>query len=226
MKKIFFPFVFVALAVLSVYTVSAFSEGLKAIQLLKPQLDRGRPLMQALKDRISSRSFSSEKLPLQVLSNLLWAAYGVNRPGTGKRTAPSAMNRQEIDIYVATADGLYLYNAKDHILRPVIEEDIRAITGRQGYVKEAPLNLIYVADFSRMGEATREEKEFYSAADTGFIGQNVYLFCASEDLATVVRGLIDRKALARAMKLRPDQRIILAQSIGNPKRIAMGKVSR
>lgn len=226
MKKIFFSFVFGTLAVLSVCTVLALSGELKAIQLLKPQVDRGRPLMQALKDRSSSRSFSSEKLPLQVLSNLLWAASGVNRPETGKRTAPSAMNRQEIDIYVATADGLYLYNAKDHILKPVLGEDIRAITGRQGYVKEAPLNLIYVADFSRMGEAAKEEKEFYSAADTGFIGQNVYLFCASEDLATVVRGSIDRKALAKAMKLRPDQRIILAQSVGYPKRIAMGKGSR
>jgi SagB-type dehydrogenase family enzyme len=226
MKKIFFPFVFVALAVLSVCTASAFSDELKAVQLLKPQVDRGRPLMQALKDRSSSRSFSSEKLPLQVLSNLLWSAFGVNRPESGKRTAPSAMNRQEIDIYVATADGLYLYNAKDNILSPVLAEDIRAITGRQGYVKEAPLNLIYVADFSRMGEETKEEKEFYSAADTGFIGQNVYLFCASEDLATVVRGSIDRKALAKVMKLRPDQRIILAQSVGYPKRIAMEKGSR
>jgi nitroreductase len=226
MKKIFFPFFFVTLAVLYVCTASAFSDELTPVQLLKPQVDRGKPLMQALKNRSSSRSFSSEKLPLQVLSNLLWAAFGVNRPETGKRTAPSAMNRQEIDIYVATADGLFLYNAKDNILSPVLAEDIRAITGRQGYVKEAPLNLIYVADFSKMGDTTSEEKEFYSAADTGFIGQNVYLFCASEDLATVVRGSIDRKALAKAMKLRPNQRIILAQSVGYPKRIAMEKVGR
>jgi nitroreductase len=226
MKKIFFPFVFVALAVLSFCIFPAFSEDLSAIRLLKPQVDRGRSLMQALKDRSSSRSFSSEKLPLQVLSNLLWSAFGINRPESGKRTAPSAMNRQEIDIYVATADGLYLYNAKDNMLIPVLAEDIRAITGRQGYVKEAPVDLIYVADFSKMGDETKEEKEFYSAADTGFIGQNVYLFCASGDLATVVRGSIDRKALAKAMKLRPDQRIILAQSVGYPKRIAMEKGGR
>jgi nitroreductase len=226
MKRIFFPFFFITLAVLSLCTGSAFSDELKAVQLLKPQIDRGKPLMQALKDRSSSRSFSSEKLPLQVLSNLLWAAFGVNRPETGKRTAPSAMNRQEIDIYVATADGLFLYNAKDNVLSPVLAEDIRAITGRQGYVREAPLNLIYVADFSKMGDTTKEEKEFYSAADTGFVGQNVYLFCASEDLATVVRGSIDRKALAKAMNLRPEQRIILAQSVGYPKRIAMEKGGR
>jgi len=226
MKKIFFRFAVVALAVSSICTASAFSEELKAIQLLKPQLDRGRPLMRVLKDRSSSRSFSSEKLPLQVLSNLLWSAFGVNRPGSGKRTAPSAMNHQEIDVYVATADGLYLYDAKDNILNPVLAEDIRAVTGRQEYVKDAPLNLIYVADFSKMADTTAQEREFYSAADTGFIGQNVYLFCASEDLATVVRGSIDKKALAKAMKLRPDQRIILAQSVGYPKRIAMEKGSR
>jgi SagB-type dehydrogenase family enzyme len=226
MKKMFFSLFFVTLAVLSLCSGSAFSDELKAIQLPKPQVDRGKSLMQALKDRSSSRSFSSEKLSLQVLSNLLWAAFGVNRPESGKRTAPSAMNRQEIDIYVSTADGLYLYNAKDNMLSPVLAEDIRALTGRQGYVKEAPLNLIYVADFSRMGEETKEVKEFYSAADTGFIGQNVYLFCASENLATVVRGSIDRKALAKAMRLRPDQRIILAQSVGYPKRIAMEKAGR
>jgi SagB-type dehydrogenase family enzyme len=195
-----------------------FAEEIKSIQLLKPQIDGGRPLMQVLKDRRSSREFSSEKLPIQVLSNLLWAAFGVNRPDLGKRTAPSAVNWQEIDIYVATADGLYLYDAKAHMLNPVLSEDIRALTGRQPFVKEAPLNLVYVADFSRMGKATNEDKEFYSAADTGFIAQNVYLYCASEGLATIVRALIDRPALGKVMKLRPDQKITLAQSVGYPKK--------
>jgi SagB-type dehydrogenase family enzyme len=171
-----------------------------------------------LKDRKSSREFSIEKLPIQVLSNLLWAAFGINRPDLGKRTAPSAVNWQEIDIYVAAADGLYLYDAKAHMLNPVLSEDIRALTGRQPFVKEAPLNLVYVADFSRMGKATNEDKEFYSAADTGFIAQNVYLYCASEGLATIVRALIDRPALGKVMKLRPDQKITLAQSVGYPKK--------
>ncbi len=197
---------------------TVFAETLKPITLLKPELGGGKPLMQALQQRSSSRSFSSEKLPLQVLSNLLWAAFGFNRTDAGKRTAPSAVNWQEIDIYVATADGLYLYDAKPHQLLPILGEDIRKLTGLQGFVKEAPVNFIYVADFSRMTGAQREEKEFYSAADTGFISQNVYLFCASEGLATVVRGSIDREALARAMKLRPDQKIILAQTIGYPKK--------
>jgi len=205
------------LAILLIFPTMTSAQELKPVQLLEPQMDSGRPLMQVLKDRRSSRAFSTEKLPMQVLSNMLWAAFGVNRPDSGKRTAPSASNRQEIDIYVATADGLYLYDAKAHALEPVLAEDIRAVTGRQPFVQEAPVNLIYVADFSRMGKATDDKKVFYSAADTGFISQNVYLYCASEGLATVVRGLIDKPALTKVMKLRPDQRVILAQSVGYPK---------
>jgi len=149
---------------------------------------------------------------------LLWAALGVNRADSGKRTAPSASNRMEIDLYVAMADGLYLYNAKAHSLDPVLAGDIRAETGRQPFVREAPLNLVYVADSAKMGKSTEEDKVLYSAADTGFIAQNVYLFCASEGLATVVRGMVDRPSLAKAMKLRPDQRIILSQTVGYPKK--------
>ncbi len=184
----------------------------------KPQVDGGKPLMQVLKDRSLLVNSAPQKLPLQVLSNLLWAASGVNRPNLGKRTAPTAANWQEIDIYVATADGLYLYDAKPHVLKPVLAGDIRALTGRQPFVKEAALNLIYVADFSRIGRGTNEEKDFFSAADTGFIAQNVYLFCASEGLATVVRANIDRPTLGKAMKLGPDQRITLSQTVGYPRK--------
>jgi nitroreductase len=181
-------------------------------------MEGGRPLMLVLKDRKSSRTFSAEELPLQVFSNMLWAAFGINRPESGKRTAPSAVNWQEIDIYVATVDGLYLYDAKANTLEPVLAEDIRAMTGTQAFVKDAPVNLIYVADYSRMGRASTERKDFYSATDTGFISQNVCLFCASEGLATVVRGLVDKPALAKKMRLRTDQKIILAQSVGYPKK--------
>ena len=218
MNKISFLSASLILAVLLIPITLTFAEELKPIQLLKPQVDKGRPLMQVLKDRSSSRSFSKEKLPIQVLSNLLWAAFGVNRTDTGKRTAPSAMNRQEIDIYVATADGLYLYDAKVHALALLLSEDIRAMTGTQEYVKDVAINLIYVADYSKMGTSTKEDKNIYSAADTGFISENVYLYCSSEGLATVVRGSIDRQALAKVMKLRPDQRVILAQSVGYPKK--------
>lgn len=190
----------------------------KAIVLPKPQTEGGKPLMQALKERSSGREFSTRELPPQVLSNLLWAACGINRPDSGKRTAPSASNRQEIDIYVATASGLYLYSPKEHQLDPVLPDDIRASTGRQDFVKEVPVNLVYVADFAKMGNSAEADKIFYSAANTGFIGQNVYLYCASEGLVTVIRGMVDRPALAKTMQLRPDQRVILSQSIGYPAR--------
>jgi SagB-type dehydrogenase family enzyme len=218
MKRTLFVIASLAWAISIICVASIFAGEIKIVLLPNPQVDGGRPLMQVLKDRSSSRSFSPEKLSAQVLSNLLWAAFGINRPDTGKRTAPSAVNRQEIDIYVATADGLYLYEAKSHVLKLIMSDDIRVLTGRQDFVKEAPANLIYVADFSRMGNAPKEDKELYSAADTGFISQNVYLYCASERLATVVRGSIDKYTLAKTMKLRPDQRIILAQSVGYHKK--------
>jgi SagB-type dehydrogenase family enzyme len=209
---------YIAVFGLLVQTYPGLSQALDSVQLPPPQLNIGKPLMQVLKDRRTSREFSTEPLPAQVLSNLLWAACGVNRQESGKRTAPSAVNWQEIDVYVAMADGLYLYNAKAHRLKLILAEDIRVLTGVQSFVKEAPLNLIYVADFSRMGNAKESEKVFYSSADTGFISQNVYLFCASEGLATVVRALINRPDLAKTMGLEPDQRIILAQSVGYPRK--------
>ena len=189
---------------------------LAPIELPKPRMEGGMPLMKALAARKTSRSFSSEKLPEQVLSDLLWAAWGVNRPDSGKRTAPSARNWQEIDVYVALAEGVFLYDAKAHRLEPVLAEDLRAMTGTQGFVKDAPVNLVYVADLARMEGATESDRVFYSAADTGFIAQNVYLYCASEGLATVVRGSVTRPALKKALRLRQDQEIILAQSVGYP----------
>lgn len=216
-----FPAVILVLTVLLICPALTSTEEvkqLKPIQLLKPQTDGGRPLMQVLKDRKSSRAFSPEKLSNQVLSNMLWAAWGINRPESGKRTAPSARNKQEIDVYIALAEGLYLYDAKAHTLKPILAEDIRAATGGQSFVKDAPVNLIYVSDFSKMSNAPADQKDFYSATDTGFISQNVYLYCASEGLATVVRGYVDRAALAKVMRLRPDQKVILAQSVGYPKK--------
>ncbi len=212
------PIVSLLFTLLLIYPLVTYSQELSPIQLMKPQTEGGRPLMQALNDRKTSRAFSSEKLPLQMLSNLLWAADGINRPDSGRRTAPSAVNWQEIDLYVVLPEGAYLYDAKNNLLQPGSKGDIRGMTGRQSFVKEAPLNLVYVADFSRMGKATNEDKEYYSAADTGVIVQNVYLFCASEGLATGVRALIDKPVLAKALQLRPDQKIVLAQSVGYPKK--------
>lgn len=208
----------ITLTALLVCCTVTFAAELEPVKLPPPQTDGGRPLMQVLKDRHSTRQFSNEKLPPQVLSNLLWAAFGINRPESGKRTAPSAVNWQEVDIYVTTAEGLYLYDPNGHALTPVLDKDIRALTGRQSFVKDVPVNLVYVADFSKMGRASQQDKVFYSAADTGFIAQNVYLYCASEGLATVVRGLIDKPALAKEMNLRPEQKVILAQSVGYPQK--------
>ncbi len=174
--------------------------------------------MQALQNRHSSREFSADTLPLPALSNLLWAACGINRTAEGKRTAPSAMNWQEIDVYVATAHGLFLFDPVKHALVPVLSEDIREMTGMQPFVKDVPVNLIFVADLQKINRASDADKTFYSGVDAAFISENVYLFCASAGLATVVRGLVDREALAKAMKLRADQRVILAQSVGYPKK--------
>jgi SagB-type dehydrogenase family enzyme len=187
------------------------------IALPKPQTQGGKPLMDVLSLRKSTREFSTEKLSPQVLSNLLWAAFGTSRPD-GRRTAPSASNRQEIDIYVATANGLYRYDAKAHRLESVLDQDVRAATGTQDFVATAPVNLVYVADLSKMGSGSMENKVFYAATNTGFIAQNVYLFCTSEGLATVVRGSVDRNALSKTLKLTENQRIQLAQTVGYPKK--------
>ncbi|MBI4874996.1 MAG: SagB/ThcOx family dehydrogenase [Acidobacteria bacterium] len=196
---------------------AAAAQDLKPIELPKPQTEGGMPLMQALKARASAREFSAEKLPPQTLSNLLWAAWGVNRPD-GRRTAPSASNRQEIDIYVALPEGLFLYDAKAHQLQPVVAGDLRGKTGSQAWVSEAALNLVYVADYAKMGKGSDQDKAPMAGADTGFISQNVYLYCASEGLATVVRAGVNRDALAPAMILRPEQKIVLAQTVGFPKK--------
>ncbi len=200
--------------------VSMFSfcraDDAKIMDLPEPRTTGGRPFMEVLRDRKSTREFSKKEIPIQVLSDMLWAAWGVNRPESGKRTAPSAVNWQEIDIYVASAKGLYVYDASEHSLRQVLSEDIRGFTGTQEFVKDAPINFIFVADYSRMGNRSQRDKDFYSAADAGFISQNVYLFCASEGLATVVRGALNRGEMSKKMKLASDQKVILAQTVGYP----------
>jgi SagB-type dehydrogenase family enzyme len=206
-----------ATILLFMVSTMAWADEPKPVQLSKPRT-ADSPLMQILAKRSSARTFSPQALPMNVLSDLLWAANGINRPDAGKRTAPSAKNMQEIDIYVATAEGLYLYDAKAHALKPVLQGDFRAMTGTQAYVRDAAVQLLYVADDSRMGTLKEQDKLVYAAADTGFISENVYLFCAAEGLATVVRAGMDKAALAKLMKLTPDQRIVLAQSIGYPKK--------
>ena len=188
------------------------------IKLPAAQTDGGKPLMQALKVRQSAREFGPEKLAPQVLSNLLWAAWGTNRPD-GHRTAPSASNRQEIDVYVTLPEGAFVYDAKAHALNPVAVGDLRAATGTQPFPATAALNLVFVADTSKVARpATDPQQAMNLGADAGYISANAYLFCASEGLATVVRASVDRPALSKALKLKDTQVIVLAQSVGYPKK--------
>jgi nitroreductase len=191
---------------------------LKPIALPSPQTSGGKPLMQVLKERKSVRDFGGEPLTRQTISNLLWAAWGINRDD-GRRTAPSASNHQEIDVYAVMAEGAYLYDAQANALKPVAPADLRKLAGTQAYVAGAPLNLVYVADTAKLGgdDAARLA---IANADTGFIAQNVYLFCASEGLGTVVRASVDRDVLGKALNLRATQRITLAQSVGYAKKSA------
>jgi SagB-type dehydrogenase family enzyme len=195
----------------------ALAKDMQPIRLPQPQSADGNAFLKLLEKRQSIREYGPEPVPAAVLAGLLWAAFGINRPD-GKRTAPSARNYQEIDIYVAAADGLYLYNAKESMLKPILAQDIRELTGRQPYVKQAPISLVYVADMSKVGSVSDEDKNLYPAADSGFISQNVYLYCAAVGLATCVRANIDKPSLAKTMGLRPDQKITLAQAVGYPKK--------
>lgn len=185
------------------------------IALPPPQRDGGMPLMEALSKRHSSRAFASRELPLPLLSSLLWAAYGVNREH-GERTAPSALNAQEVDLYVALPSGAYLYNAAAHALDLVTANDVRRVTGYQDFVDEAPLDLVFVADHSRMKLVPVGQRESYAAAAAGAICQNVYLFAAGNGLATVIRAWIDRNAIADALGLSHDQQVLLSQTVGYP----------
>lgn len=184
--------------------------------LPRPAMPGGKTLEEALQQRQTQRKFDPRPLPAEVLSGLLWAANGVNRPQAGKHTAPTAQNRQEIAIYVAKADGLFLYEPAEHGLTRLSGADIRAATGKQSLAAIAPVNLVYVADMNRVAGGSPEEKLFYAGADTGFISQNVYLYCAAMGLATVVRGSVDRPALAKTMGLSGGRHITLAQSVGSP----------
>jgi nitroreductase len=183
------------------------------VVLPPPHTSGGMPLREALQKRHSTREFASREIPPQTLSDLLWAAAGINRENGG-RTAPTANGRQEIELWVALPQGIYLYQPRENRLKLQAAGDFRAKTGTQDYVGKASLNLVYVSDLAKMTGASREDKERYAAADVGFVAQNVYLFCASEGLATVVRASIDRKALPEELKVGPDRLALLAQSVG------------
>jgi nitroreductase len=175
----------------------------------------GLPLMEALQQRRSQREFANTALPEQTLGDLLWAACGVNRPSVGGRTAPRAMTYQEIDVYVALPAGLYRYEPAGHVLCLEVPRDVRDVTGNQDFTAEAALDLVFVADDSRVQLVRGEQREDYAYTTAGAMAQNVYLYSASHGLATVLRAWIDRGALRAAMGLGVDQQVLLAQTVGN-----------
>jgi nitroreductase len=195
-----------------------WGQGLTPIALPAPVMDGGKPLMSVLKARASAREYAADPLPQQTLANLLWAAWGINRPD-GRRTAPSASNRQEIEIYVTLPGGAYVWDAKANGLNPVAAGDHRAETGSQPFPGTAAVNLVYVADMTKISRPASDPQAMMNVgADAGFIAENVYLFCTSEGLATVVRAMIPKEALAGALSLRETQVIVLAQTVGFPKK--------
>jgi nitroreductase len=194
------------------------AKGDSATSIALPAPDRhgGLPLMEALAKRHSARAFAPDALPLPLLSGLLWAAYGLNR-GDGGRTAPSALNSQEIDVFVALPSGAYLYDPKANALHLVAASDLRRVTGYQDFVDEAPMDLVYVADHARMRMVPVAQRESFASVAAGAIAQNVYLFAAGNGLATVIRAWIDRTAIADALGLTHDQQVLLSQTVGYPK---------
>jgi nitroreductase family protein len=205
-----------AAAAVAAATSGVAAQGATPMQLPPPRAQGGKPLIEALKLRQSTREYADRALPPQVLSDLLWAAFGINRP-SGDRTAPYWRHIMVIDVYAAMADGLWFYEPKDHSLQRRSSADIRAATGLQDFVATAPLNLVYVAHGERMHDVAPEERRLYACVDAGFIGQNVYLFCASEGLATVFRGAVDTRKLARTMELDAEQFVTFAQTVGYPR---------
>ncbi len=211
MKKYF------VVTILMVFAVQAMAQQ-QFISLPEPQKSGGMPLMDALNARQTVRAFSPQEIDSQTLSNLLWAGFGYNRREEKKRTAPTSTNRQEIEIYLAMASGLFHYNAWDNTLEKIHDRDIRATTGRQDWVATAPLNLIFVADQKKLSNPENEYQQRASYANCGFISQNVYLYCASAGLGSVVRASFSEPDLKEAMGLDGTKKVILCHTVGYPKK--------
>ncbi len=185
------------------------------IHLPAPDKKGGKPLMEALNNRQTNREFSPTYLPEQQLSNLLWAANGINREDIGKRTAPSARNCQEIDIYLFTEKGIFLYEAEKHFLRLIRSGDFRKDVTQQEFAAQVPTLLIYVANYDKMKDYDEEKRNLYGATDCGNVSQNVYLYCASEGLCTVAIGMINRDTIKELIGF--NGKAILGQPVGLPK---------
>lgn len=187
----------------------------KVVKLPKPNLNRVGTVMKALSERQSTREYASKTLSLADLSDLLWAANGINRPESGKRTAPSALNKQDVDVYVILPEGSYVYDAKNHQLNLVSEGDHRdAVAGGQTFVKTAPVSLVLVSDVSLFGDVQKPQNQVVGAIDVGIVSQNISLFCANAKLATVPRGSMDATQLKKVLKLKDSQIPMLNHPVG------------
>lgn len=209
MKSIFLSLV--AACMLS----GAYAQTLSPIQLKAPEKKAGLSVMETLANRHSTREFSNKKLTLQELSNLLWAANGINRPEKGMRTAPSAMNAQEVDVYVCMEEGAFLYDAKSNQLQPVIQEDLRGLVGgKQTFVKNAPVVLLMVSDLSKLPGGNSEQTKLMAAIDAGIVSQNISIACSGLGLITVPRTSMDKEALAQKLKLKSTQLLLMNNPVG------------
>jgi nitroreductase len=189
----------------------------KEIILEKIDFTKGKTVLQALKDRHSSRDFSGRQLDITALSELLWAAGGINREPSGGKTAPTAMNGQETDIYAFLPDGVYLYMPKEHKLVLAVNGDNRAASGLQDYAAGAAVNLVYVSDLAKMKGGDDNQNMLMAAVDVGHVSENVYLYCSSAGLACVVRAYVDAPSISKLLNLKNSQKVILAQSVGYKK---------
>lgn len=202
------------LLVCLVFSVAAFAAD-KVIKLPKPNLKRAGTVMKALSERHSTREYVSKALSMADLSDLLWAANGINRNDSGKRTAPSALNKQDVDVYVVMPEGSYLYDAKNHQLNLVAEGDHRgAVAGGQAFVKSAPLSLVLISDISRFGDVKNVRNQLMGAMDAGIVSQNISLFCSSASLATVPRASMDFDQLKKVLKLKDSQMPMMNHPVG------------
>lgn len=209
MKSIFLSLV--AACMLS----GAYAQTLSPIQLKAPEKKAGLSVMETLANRHSTREFSNKKLTLQELSNLLWAANGINRPEKGMRTAPSAMNAQEVDVYVCMEEGAFLYDAKSNQLQPVIQEDLRGLVGgKQAFVINAPVVLLMVSDLSKLPDGNSEQTKLMAAIDAGIVSQNISIACSGLGLITVPRASMDKEALAQKLKLKSTQLLLMNNPVG------------
>lgn len=186
------------------------------IQLPAPKMHGGDSLMNCLKNRATKREYSNKELSLQMLSDLLWAANGINRPEEKKRTAPTARNWQDIDLYVVLHSGIYLWDDSSYQLKLIKSGDYMKETGKQNFVEEAPLNIIIVSNTSKMDGVAKDQIMLYAGLHAGYISQNLYLFCASEGLNTVARHYIDIEKISKTLGLKADQLVVLAQTVGFP----------